>query len=133
MRGQIFVVDLMLALVIIVLAIGAVTQVWDYHLQQTAATVEHAKMQQIAIDAAAVQYYRGDDYAAPNNTFWGIHEKRLPPLDTCVPDVPDPQPESGAYSIGYNISKAPIPGWTCIGSTRGTAADKVEVFVCRRA
>ena len=61
MRGQIFVVDLMLALVVVVLAIGLVTQAWDYQLQQTAATVEHAKMQQIAIDAATLKYYRGAD------------------------------------------------------------------------
>ncbi|MFC2174677.1 hypothetical protein ACFLQ2_02295 [archaeon] len=117
MKGQIFVVDLMFALVIIVLAIGITTQAFDYHLQQTASTVEHAKMQQLAIDAAAVTYYKG---AA--SYYWGLEEKIGPFCGA----------QGGAVSIGYTLEESPVAGNTCVGSTRGTGDNKVEVFVCRR-
>lgn len=101
-RGQLFVVDIMLALVVIVLAIGLVTNAWSWHLQQQSASVEHAKMQQIAIDAAALEYYTGG-YSG---------------LDT------------GAGNLGYIIG-ADDTDANCISSMRGTGAKQVGVFVCR--
>ncbi|MCK4328072.1 MAG: hypothetical protein KAW41_06445 [Candidatus Diapherotrites archaeon] len=123
MRGQIFVVDLMLALIIVVLAIGLVTQAWDYHLQQTSATVEHAKMQQIAIDAAAIRYYYGSSLGA-EYPYDGLGRKK---------DILTGEFKGGAYDLGYDLSDKPQAGMTCIGSTRGTKGNEVEVFVCRKA
>lgn len=113
-RGQIFTVDLLLALAVIVLAIGLVTNAWDYHIQQTSSSVEHAKMQQIAIDAAAVEYYKGDN---DGGTWLGMYDTVLG------------QDES-AKLLGYELRNDP-GGVDCIGSTRGTASKPVEVFVCR--
>lgn len=119
MRGQIFVVDLMLALIVVVLAIGLVTQAWDYHLQQTSSTVEHAKMQQIAIDAAALRYYKGVDA-----NYHGLRGRLVIPYKGNY--------KGGAILLGYNLYSSPQIGFTCIGSTRGTGDNEVEVFVCRR-
>ena len=115
MRGQIFVVDLMLALIIVVLAIGLTATVWDQHLQQASDAMEYAKMQQIAIDAATATQYLGYDaqYHSLNKSWCGFHE-------------------GGASSLGYSLWPKPRPGMTCVGSTRGTASDPVEVFVCRK-
>ena len=101
-RGQIFSVDLLLALAIIVLAIGLVTNVWSQQLSQKSSSVEHAKMQQLAIDAAALKYY--------NNGYLELNES--------------------AAKLGYSIGDDK-PDSTCIASTRGTHDNPVEVFVCR--
>lgn len=110
-RGQIFTVDLMIALAIIVLAIGLITNAWSWQLEQARSSMEYSKMQQIAIDAAAIRYYN-------NNEYLGLDEH------------PTSKP-SGVKRLGYILSPTPIPELTCIGSTRGTGNKKVEVFVCR--
>ncbi len=102
-RGQIFSVDLLLALAILVLAIGLVTNVWSQQLAQKTSSVEHAKMQQLAIDAAALKYY--------NSGYLGLNES--------------------AAKLGYSVGDDK-PGSTCIASTRGTGNKEVEVFVCIR-
>jgi len=101
-RGQIFTIDLLLALAIIVLAIGLVTNVWSQQLSQKTSSVEHAKMQQLAIDAAALKYY--------NNSYLKLNDS--------------------AQKLGYSIG-ADDSSKTCIASTRGTGNNEVEVFVCR--
>ena len=101
-RGQIFSIDLLLALAILVLAIGLVTNVWSQQLAQKTSSAEHAKMQQIAIDAAALGYYNGN--------YLGLG--------------------SSAEKLGYSIGPDD-PAKTCIASTRGTGEREVEVFVCR--
>ena len=101
-RGQIFTVDRLLALAILVLAIGLVTNVWSQQLGQKTSSVEHAKMQQLAIDAAALKYY--------NDSYLGLN--------------------SSAEGLGYTIGPDDAAK-TCIASTRGTGGNEVEVFVCR--
>lgn len=102
-KGQIFTVDLMLALVVIVLAIGMVTQAWGWHLEQTSSSVEHAKMQQIAIDAAALRYYTGD------------HNDLTASADL----------------LGYTLSTSFDTSLDCISSTRGTPSNLIQAVVCR--
>jgi hypothetical protein len=103
----------MLALAVIVMALGLVTNAWSWHLQQTSASVEHAKMQQIAIDAATIYYYTGD------GKLLGLNGD--PVIDRPV----------GVSRLGYTIQAAPPSGADCIGSMRGTGGERVEVFVCR--
>ncbi len=112
-KGQIFTVDLMIALAIVVLSIALLTQAWDLHLQQTQSSVEYAKMQQISIDAAALKHYSYPDSYQQLNENPGFV------------DV------SGARYLGYNIYSSVQGDRDCIGSQRGVTGDS-GVFVCRK-
>ena len=109
-RGQLFSMDLFIALFIIVVGVGMIVQGFDYYYQQTSSAVESAKMQQIALDAAALRYYSKLDSgtASFNN------------LDT------------SAATIGYQIGTTALAGSTaCTTSVRGTPANPIKVYVCR--
>jgi len=116
-RGQIFTVDLVLALVVVVLALGLITQAWDFQLKQAASTVEQAKMQQIAIDAAAIKYYNPNVDA----NFSGLNGTQILTGE-----------DASARALGYIITTSPTGG-DCTCSTRGTSASEVKACVCRRA
>ncbi|MBN3037175.1 MAG: hypothetical protein JW834_01890 [Candidatus Diapherotrites archaeon] len=60
-RGQIFSTDLLLSLILIVATVGLVVTCFDSFQRQAVSTIDSAKMQQLAIDLAAIKHYRGLD------------------------------------------------------------------------
>jgi hypothetical protein len=105
-KGQLFTSDLLVALLVTLVSIGVALQMTDYQIQQSSSSVESAKMHQIAMDGAALQYYRGE--------FAGF--------DTSVQTL--------RYAIGTaDCSDADTQAM--VVSTRGTAADTINVYVCR--
>ena len=109
-RGQVFSTDLLLSLVVVVAAIGLLTQALELHYRQTTSTFENAKMHQIALDAAAIEYYNMVDYGTKNNSFFN----------------------ESVELLGYHMeSFFTKHGDACVGAVRGTKQNPVEVFICR--
>ena len=113
--GQIFSGDLLFSFILIVAAIGLLTQAWDLQLQQSSSTVEQAKMQQIAMDAAALHHYKIVDEG----------------LDSTHIDYSGL--DTSALNIGYEIRNSDSADKTCVANFRGTANNETKVFVCRGA
>jgi hypothetical protein len=113
-RGQILSTDLVVSLTFVIFIIGLIVTSLEYHYQQTASTVESAKMHQIAMDAAAVYHYNQVDGVAGG--FEGL-------------------PDSANY-LGYQLDEEslnpmPTDKSACVVTVRGYNSKETEVWVCR--
>lgn len=119
-RGQIITTDLMVSLILIAVSVGLIVELMDFSYTQTASTFEGAKMHQIALDAAAIEYYNRVDSVAS--------------LDI---EGFDGSSDSMDYNVSVcNRTDCTIPflntdSDACVVSTRGSPADPVIVYVCR--
>ncbi|MCD6414088.1 MAG: hypothetical protein J7L23_00475 [Candidatus Diapherotrites archaeon] len=109
-RAQVISTDLLVSLIVVTLAMGLSVQALGEHYRQAASTFEGAKMHQIALDAAAINYYKGMDGEAAG--YDGL-------------DV-------SAEKLGYTLAdhQAPLSS-SCVVSSRGTGAHPTVVYVCR--
>lgn len=109
-RAQVLSTDLLVALIVVALAMGLSVQALEQHYKQAASTFENAKMHQIALDAAAIKYYKGMD--GETGDYDGL-------------DV-------SAANMNYTITTYPVAlAVSCVVSSRGTEANPVVVYVCR--
>jgi len=112
-KAQILSTDLLVSLLVVAMAVGLVVQGFDAYYQQTASTFENAKMQQIAMDAAAIEYYYTlDGITSSEGRYLGLDES--------------------ARSLEYHIDdEYTFPADACVVSTRGSGARSINVYVCR--
>jgi hypothetical protein len=113
-RGQLFSTDLLLGFVLVVAAIGLVAQSLDVQQKQAFSSVESAKLQSIALDAAAVRYYDKVDGAVG------------------VTDAYDAIGTRGTYWV---VDAIPADRSACASAVRGAVAGSIDtrtkVFACR--
>lgn len=109
-KAQVLSTDLLVALIVVALAMGLSVQSLEHFYKQAASTFENAKMHQIALDAAAIKYYKGMD--GEPGEYDGL--------------------DDSAANLGYSIDYIPAPqAISCVVSSRGTDDHPVVVYVCR--
>lgn len=106
-KGQMFSLDLVIALTLIIATLAAVVQLKANFADRTAESLRSTKLHQLANDAAALEYYDS-----------GV---RLGELN------------DSATSLGYVLKKDSASDYdTCFKSTRGTKDSSVEVLACEK-
>ncbi len=101
-RGQIFTLDLFVSLIVVVAVISMSTVIIDKSLNQALNIAEHTKLQNLAMDLAAYEYYNG---VLPNGLI------------------------KGPFVFGN--TSIPSNKVDCAVSIRGTSQNEVKVYVCQ--
>lgn len=105
-RGQMFSLDMIIALILIVASLAVLVQLKSTFSDRKMESLRSVKLHQLSSDAAALAYY----------------DKSLEEFNNSVEDqgyvILD-----GSDTSGYN---------SCMKGVRGTEKDPVEVFVCEK-